>query len=315
MVPPFENRNCPVCGERIKPNWSFCPACEASLGPFVCPLCGLPVKETWKRCPECETLLICRGCNRRLTAAAADCPICGPIGPPSPKKHAGYIEPLTGMEFVFVPEGTFMMGDTFNEGLTNEKPVHPVRLEAFYIATYAVTQAQWKCLMPDNPSHFKDQRHPVEQVSWHLAQDFIDQLNRRSDGRQRFCLPTEAQWEYAARSGGRQELYAGSNNADAVAWYEKNSAGRTQAVGQLNPNSLGIYDMSGNVWEWCRDAFRSDAYEIHQPHNPFCPDGTSDRVIRGGSYNLDAWSVRCARRFSLAADYYAPGLGLRLVTG
>ena len=314
MGPSSENRNCPVCGESIKPDASFCPACKTPLGPFSCPQCGQPVKGTWKRCPECETPLICKRCHRRLTEAGADCPFCKSILPQSRENHTGFIEPVTGMEFVCVPEGPFRMGDTFGEGATNEKPVHLVRLDAFHIGRHAVTQAQWNSLMPENPSHFKDDRHPVEQISWHLAQEFIDRLNRRSEGKQRFCLPTEAQWEYAARSGGRDELFSGSDTADGVAWYEENSAGKTQAVGLLKPNGFGIYDMSGNVWEWCRDAYRSDAYEVHQPHNPFCQQGGPDRVIRGGSYHLDAWSVRCARRFSLAAEYYAPGLGFRLVT-
>jgi formylglycine-generating enzyme required for sulfatase activity len=186
-------------------------------------------------------------------------------------------------------------------------------LDAFFICKTLVTQAQWKCLMPDNPSHFRGDRHPVEQVSFHLVQDFINLLNRRRMGEYRFDLPTEAQWEYAARSGGRQEVFAGSGRAETVAWFEDNSQGRTQAVGQLKPNGLGLYDMSGNVWEWCRDVFRPEAYEFHSQQNPLCQGGGPDRVIRGGSYNLDAWSVRCARRFSLAADYHAPGLGFRLV--
>jgi formylglycine-generating enzyme required for sulfatase activity len=314
MATSAENFKCPVCGEAIKPSWSFCPACETPLGPFICPQCGQPVKETWKRCPECEALLICKRCHRRLTKETPDCPSCDSTPPPTQKKLLGFIEPITGMEFISVPEGRFMMGDTFDEGLMNEKPVHPVRLAPFYIGKFVVTQAQWKCLMPDNPSLIRDDRHPVEQVSFHLVQRFIDQLNRQNNGIHRFCLPTEAQWEYAARSGGRDEMFAGSNCADAVAWYEENSAGKSQAVGLLNPNGLGIYDMSGNVWEWCRDVFRSDAYDLHQLQNPICQGGGTDQVIRGGSFNLDAWSVRCARRFSMAADYYAPGLGFRLVT-
>jgi formylglycine-generating enzyme required for sulfatase activity len=126
-------------------------------------------------------------------------------------------------------------------------------------------------------------------------------------------LPTETQWEYAARSGGLDDLYAGGGDVDAVAWYAANSQGTTRAVGTKRPNALGLYDMSGNVWEWCRDTYQADAYGRHSPRNPVIESSGEDRVIRGGSWNLDAWSARCARRFNFRADLLGPGLGFRLV--
>ncbi len=217
------------------------------------------------------------------------------------------------MEFVHVPAGTFMMGDTFDEGIDNEKPVHKVWLDDFYIARYPVTQAQWQSLIPDNPSQFQGDMRPVEQVTLDDVKTFIRKLTESNHEKLRLQLPTEAQWEYAARSGGKEEMYAGGNVADIVAWFDENSNGTTHPVGTKTPNGLGIYDMSGNVWEWCMDPFQTDAYQRHQQKNPVCIDGGPDWVIRGGSWNIDAWSVRCARRFNFSGDYTAPGLGFRLV--
>ncbi len=208
------------------------------------------------------------------------------------------------------------MGDTFGQGIENEKPVHTVRVQDFYIARHPVTQAQWLRLMPDNPSKFQGADHPVEQVSWRDAVDFARRLNEAHAGRFRFRLPAEAEWEYAARSRGREELYAGSADIETVAWIADNSGGRTQPVGRKAPNGLGLFDMSGNVWEWCRDIFAADAYEHHAPDDPLIENEriheTPDRVIRGGSWNLDAWSARCARRFSFKEDFFGPALGFRL---
>jgi len=218
------------------------------------------------------------------------------------------------MEFLWVPAGEFVMGDTFDEGSDNEKPVHNVRLDGFYIGKYPVTQAQWHILMPENPSNFKGDMRPVEQINLDHVQAFIDSLIESNRDRCVFQLPSEAQWEYAARSGGKEEMYAGGHIPDQVAWYDENSRGSTHPVGTKVPNGLGIYDMSGNVWEWCLDAFHEDAYLQHTRENPVCREnGESDRVIRGGSWNTDAWSVRCARRFSLSGEYTAPGLGFRLI--
>ena len=309
-----EEKTCPNCGEPVEAGWRICPACETSLSGLACPGCGRPVKENWKRCPECEVRLLCRGCGGRLSTTDEKCPACA--GQAKKKASAGingqWTEPVTGMEFLYVPAGGFLMGDTFGEGIESEQPVHGVRLAGFYMAKTCVTQFQWDRLMAENPSRFTGKQLPVENVTLFQVQDFIDRLCAASAGRQ-FALPTEAQWEYAARSGGKEERYAGGDSIDAVAWYAENSDGRPHPVGGRAPNGLGLHDMSGNVWEWCRDSFRKDAYELHTDQDPLVEDPDSERVIRGGSWNLDAWSARCARRFSFRPGDKGPGLGFRLV--
>lgn len=167
--------------------------------------------------------------------------------------------------------------------------------------------------MPENNSRFQGDTLPVEQVTWDEVQIFIKKITNAVSGEYRVDLPTEAQWEYAARSGGCNEKYAGSETADPVAWYDENSRGTTHPVGMKAPNGLGLHDMCGNVWEWCRDNFKPDAYRHHHQENPVVNGQGRDRVIRGGGWNVDGWSVRCARRYNLPGDLHGPGLGFRLV--
>jgi formylglycine-generating enzyme required for sulfatase activity len=223
------------------------------------------------------------------------------------------VDPVTAITFVFIPGGTYFMGDTFGDGIDDEKPVHEVTLSSFYMAASPVTQAQWECLMADNPSSFTGPDHPVEQVQLSDVTMYIDKLNSNAPRGMRFDLPSEAQWEYAARSGGQEQLYAGGQDPETVAWFDANSKEGTAPVCSKQPNGLGLYDMSGNVWEWCRDTYQPDAYRYHSETDPICTQGGPDRVIRGGSWNLDAWSVRCSRRFRFSPDLYGPGLGFRLV--
>jgi formylglycine-generating enzyme required for sulfatase activity len=150
----------------------------------------------------------------------------------------------------------------------------------------------------------------VEQVCWQDATEFIQRLNGRTPGANLFRLPTEAEWEYAARSGGRKELYAGGDDIDSLAWYSENSEGSTRPVGRKAPNGLGLFDMSGNVWEWCQDIYAHAAEKGLE--RPFPGKASCERVIRGGSWNLDAWSARCSRRFGFPEDYFGAGLGFRL---
>ncbi|MFZ7128530.1 MAG: formylglycine-generating enzyme family protein [Desulfobacterales bacterium] len=217
------------------------------------------------------------------------------------------------MTFVLVPGGSFDMGDLFDEGAEDEKPVHAVRIDAFYLAITPVTQAQWAHLMDSLPFKFKGHDRPVEQVSWPDVRDFIARINRRAPEGRHFDLPTEAQWEYAARSAGGVQRYAGSDEIDPVGWYAGNSGGSTRPVALKHPNGLGLCDMSGNVWEWCRDRFREDAYHLHGAVNPVITEDGADRVIRGGAWHLDAWSARCSRRFSYPETASGPALGFRLV--
>ena len=132
-----------------------------------------------------------------------------------------YTDPTTGMEFVFVKGGCYQMGDTFGDGYSDEKPVHEVCVDDFYIGKYEVTQAQWEKVMGNNPSYFKNcDNCPVEQVSWNDIQEFINRLNSKAGGN-KYRLPTEAEWEYAARSGEKREKYSGGDDCDSVGWYEK----------------------------------------------------------------------------------------------
>jgi len=207
-----------------------------------------------------------------------------------------FTDSATGMQMVFVKGGCYQMGDTFGDGYANEKPVHEVCVNDFYIGKYEVTQGQWQRIMGNNPSYYKNcgDNCPVEQVSWNDIQQFIQRLNNQS-GKQ-YRLPTEAEWEYAARSGGKSEKYAGGNDVDAVAWYDGNSGRETHPVGQKQPNGLGLYDMSGNVWEWCSDWYGEKYYGQSFRDNPDGPSSGSYRVLRGGSWNGEPRGGRVAYR-------------------
>ncbi len=230
-------------------------------------------------------------------------------------------DPTTGMEFVWVEGGTYQMGCGSPAGNCppNETPEHEVTVSGFWIGKYSVTQGQWQKVMGNNPSGFKKgDNYPVETVSWDDAKEFILKLNARSG--YSFRLPTEAEWEYAARSGGKAEKYAGGNDVDAVAWYGANSGKSTHPVGTKAPNGLGIYDMSGNVWQWCEDIYDVDAYKKHQRNNPISNSGGSSRVLRGGSWSRDATWVRCTFRgqweptsHGLGGHLGGTGMGVRLV--
>jgi formylglycine-generating enzyme required for sulfatase activity len=215
-------------------------------------------------------------------------------------KGKTYKDPITGMEFIFVKGGCYEMGDTFGDGYDNEKPVHEVCVDDFYIGKYEVTQAQWKAIMGNNPSYFKDcgDNCPVEQVSWNEIQEFINKLNQGA-GTNKYRLPTEAEWEYAARSGGKKEKYAGTSNESELgeyAWYDKNSGSKTHPVGQKKPNGLGIYDMSGNVWEWVQDWYDENYYRSSPKDNPKGAYSGQYRVLRGGSWIFIPRLIRAAYR-------------------
>jgi formylglycine-generating enzyme required for sulfatase activity len=207
-----------------------------------------------------------------------------------------FADSFTGMEFVPVPGGCFQMGDTFGDGKSDELPVHEVCLSPFAIGKYEVTQGQWQKVMGKNPSRFqKGDNFPVENVSWEDAQDFIARLNRKS-GRP-YRLPTEAEWEYAARSGGKKERYAGGDQVEEVGWYERNSGFSTRAVGTQAANGLGIHDMSGNVWEWCADWRDSSYYASSPRENPPGPASGPYHSVRGGCWDDTPFLLRASNRF------------------
>lgn len=197
------------------------------------------------------------------------------------------------IEMIGVAGGTFQMGS--NDGESREQPIHSVTLSSYSIGKYTVTQAQWKAVMGTNPSSFKDcDNCPVENVSWNDIQEFLKKLNQITG--KNYRLPTEAEWEYAARGGNKSNgyTYSGSNTIDNVAWYSSNSSNKTHPVGEKQANELGIYDMSGNVFEWCSDWF--DDYSSGSQTNPTGPSFGSDRVVRGGGWVHSATVCRVANR-------------------
>ena len=228
-------------------------------------------------------------------------------------RRAGDSREFDGMEFVWVPAGQFRMGSTSREASDDERPVTRVRISrGFWLGKHEVTQAEWQAVMASNPSAFSGcWRCPVEQVSWNDAQAFIERLNGRA-GRERYRLPTEAEWEYAARAGMTTDTYAGDLTnpggndpvVNRIAWYDENSDDRTHPVGRKAPNAFGLYDMLGNVWEWAGDWY--GGYPGGIVTDPVGPQSGSSRVLRGGSWRLSARSCRSALR---SRD--PPGLRLR----
>ena len=244
-----------------------------------------------------------------------------PVAPKAPKPIPNF--PVGGKQdflvggvpftMVHVEAGIFTMGATPEQQKPweDEKPAHRVTLtHDYYMGETEVTQALWRAVMGCNPSYFRGDDLPVEEVSWDDCQEFIRRLNQTTG--KKFRLPTEAEWEYAARGGNRSRgyQYAGSNNPDDVAWYRFNSGRNTHPVKTKRPNELGLYDMSGNVWEWCQDWYGE--YSRAPQTNPTGPATASSRVFRGGSWHNGARYCRVAYRNYDAPDCRDGNLGLRL---
>jgi len=227
--------------------------------------------------------------------------------------------------FVLVKGGCFEMGDTFGDGDSDEKPVHRVCVDDFYLGAHEVTQAEWQKVMGNNPSNFKNgDNYPVEKVSWNDAQEFVKRLNNQTDGKYR--LPTEAEWEYACREGGKKVRFG--NGKDIIDPDEANFNGsskykkpysrdgvyrqKTTPVGSFESNSLGLFDMSGNVWEWTADWYDENYYKSSPQNDPKGPDSGSYRVYRGGSWDNAPRSLRCSIRLRVSPDNRDSDLGLRL---
>lgn len=235
----------------------------------------------------------------------------GSNGSGSENDFPGKVYTVNGVSFkmIAVKGGTFQMGS--DDGYEWEKPVHQVTLSDYYIGETEVTQELWTAVMGSNPSYYTgNMQRPVEMVSWIDCQTFISKLNQLTG--ETFRLPTEAQWEYAARGGNKSKgyIYSGSNEIDEVAWYEYNSGGMTHPVQTKAPNELGIYDMTGNVYEWCTDWY--GAYSSAAQTDPTGPATGSDRVYRGGSWGSDATFCRVANRNNYTPPLSYDFLGLRL---
>jgi formylglycine-generating enzyme required for sulfatase activity len=233
------------------------------------------------------------------------------------------------LEMVWVPSGAFEMGSgpTTWERLKKtvsgwfgktinlpsggvESPAHAVTLDGFWTGKYEVTQAQYEAIAGKNPSKFKGSNNPVEQVSWNDATEFCRRLSAKTG--KTFTLPTEAQWECACRAGSTGEFCFGDDTSELgdYAWHSRNSGGQTHPVGRKKPNAWGLYDMHGNVWEWCQDSY--GGYKSGSQKNPIGTGGNI-RVLRGGSWFNLPGRCRSARRFSHRPDLAYYGLGFRIV--
>jgi formylglycine-generating enzyme len=244
---------------------------------------------------------------------------------PGCSKDSNPTEPATSPspEMIVVQGGTFSMGSA--SGNSDEQPVHSVTLSSYYIGKYEVTQKQWKevvqwkqesattPLNPD-PSSNKGDYLPVESINWDDIQTWIGYINEK-EGTIKYRLPTEAEWEFAARGGTKSQgyTYSGSNIIDDVAWYSVNSSKKTHTVGTKGANELGIYDMSGNVWEWCSDWY--EAYSSDAQTDPIGSTGGYLQVLRGG-WSDDVYGLcRVTNRGSTTSDYRYGNIGFRLLRG
>jgi formylglycine-generating enzyme required for sulfatase activity len=219
-----------------------------------------------------------------------------------------------GMEFILIPAGSFIMGADryFEDAYDEEMPKHRVTLSpSFYLGKCEVTQGEWEAVMGNNPSKNKARNNPVESVSWKDVQTFISRLNTK-EGTNKYRLPTEAEWEYAARAGTKSAYSFGDETRPLgqYAWYQGNSGRQTHPVGQKQPNPWGLYDMHGNVWEWVQD-WHGD-YPKSAVTDPSGPSSGVYRVLRGGSWDDSARNLRSAYRFSYSPDDRFEFYGFRL---
>jgi formylglycine-generating enzyme required for sulfatase activity len=236
------------------------------------------------------------------------------LSPAGPKIGDMWKDPVTGMVFMWVPGGYYQMGcGSWDGNCQSDEKLHEVCVDGFWMGQTEVTQGQWQRVIPgSNPSNFKKgDNYPVEQVSWEDVKEYIRKLNGM--GNVKFRLPSEAEWEYAARSGGKAEKYSGGSDLDGVAWYSSNSGSSTHPVRTKKSNGLGIYDMSGNVWEWCEDVYIADIYSRSDKKNPIYNSGGPRRVGRGGSWGNGPDYVRCAYRDGSDPAFRYFSLGFRLL--
>jgi formylglycine-generating enzyme required for sulfatase activity len=262
----------------------------------------------------CVVLLTMAGtaCNKASEAAepgkAPQTSVAGGKTEGTPKELAVDLGGGVKMEMVLIPAGSFLMGDD------GAKSVHKVRItKPFYLGNYEVTQEQWEAVMGSNPSDFKGPKNPVEQVSWDDCQQFLVKLNAKSGGQgSKFVLPTEAQWEYACRAGSAGKFCFGDNEKQLgeYAWYDENSDGKTHAVGGKKPNTFGLHDMHGNVWELCQDWY--GAYGAEAVDDPGGPTTGSSRVGRGGGWYAGGGGCQSAYRAIIKPGGRLDFLGLRV---
>ena len=217
------------------------------------------------------------------------------------------------MEFVLIRPGSFMMGS--DKGSPEEKPVHKLAItKPFFLGKHEVTQAQYQAVMGANPAHFKgDDTLPVEMISWNNCQEFLKKLNEKIPGKE-FRLPTEAQWEYACRAGSTTDFFFGDDESlvDQYAWNYNNGEEKTHLVGVKKPNAWGLYDMHGNVWEWCQDFYGGKYYETSPAEDPKGPQTGPLHVLRGGSWDLVPKACRSFCRYKGDSSFRHVFIGLRI---
>ena len=269
-------------------------------------------KEGWKRAKELYQRAMDEGGNENeLQSKIEECE--RELSKPA-KRIKG---PLPGMEFVLIPGGSFMMGAPEDEEGSDddERPQHKVTLKPFYMQVTPMTQTQWETVMGKNPSKFKGYDRPVERVSWDMAKDFFEKLNQLHPGNG-FRLPSEAEWEYACRAGTTTCYYSGDSEADLnrVGWFNRNSKNKTHHVCELEANTWGLYDMHGNVGEWCEDKWHDDYKGAPDDGSAWVAGSSNYRVLRGGSWYDVPWSCRSANRYWSFPDYRSDSIGFRLVS-
>ncbi len=246
---------------------------------------------------------------------------CGGNGNNSKGPEGGqdYTDPVTGMEFIWIPAGAFVMGNQHGTSYNNiDLPAHAVTItKGFWLGKYEVTQSQWQAIMGSNPSATVGTENPVDSVSWNDAQAFITALNAKPGAETVFRLPTEAEWELAAKGETGQDFAGTNSDLDAdlsqYAWYSFNSGGITHPVGQKLPNSYGLYDMSGNVWEWTQDYF--GYYTAEAKINPTGPATGTQRVTKSGGWMDNPQYIRTSYRCNDDPDEVSDYIGLRLAIG
>lgn len=236
------------------------------------------------------------------------------------------------IEMTLVQGGSFKMGDSFEGIFEDELPVHEVTLSDFFVSTYEITQNEWETLMGENPSQFKGGENPVESISWFDAVEFCNKLSEKHKltpcytmGRNKlvkwnkeangYRLLTEAEWEYIAKGGNQNKgyVYAGSNSPDEVAWYKGNSLSKTHPVGMKMPNEIGLFDVSGNIWEWCWDWYTNSSYS--DDANKVNPSGVpyaTERCRRGGGWAVIAKSCRNSNRLGSPPHMSFNDVGVRI---
>ncbi|MBF0358546.1 MAG: formylglycine-generating enzyme family protein [Magnetococcales bacterium] len=227
-----------------------------------------------------------------------------------------WTERFSGMEFIWVEGGCFKMGSPPHAvgRDSDEEPVHKACVSSFWMGKYEVTQGQWRTIMRGNPSKFRNvDTHPVEKIGIVDAKALAERLSKQHEGHAKFRLPTEAEWEFVCRERGLRKVYPGSQQLETTSWFKENSLGSTQIVGTLAPNSLGFYDMGGNVWEWVSDSYDRFGYRKHKENNPVNMSQSDSFVIRGGSWREHSSAIRCANRGFNKFSRKRSDVGVRLV--